>query len=116
MFQYTISTTNQLPEKMAVSLDEENELVLQPNKLAHGLCVSSTYDSTTNTYENVIYVAGGSGTQAKLGTEWNGKISKFAFVEGYVIPVTLGGQGWLIPESLSELKVKDDIVQIVLYS
>lgn len=116
MFQYTINTTNQLPEKMAVSLNEENELILQPNKEAHGLCVSSTYDNTTNSYNNVIYVAGGSGEQAKLGAEWDGKISKFIFVSGYVIPVILGGQGWLVPETLSEPKNKDDIVQIVLYA
>lgn len=116
MFQYTISTTSQLPEKMAVSLNEENELILQTNKEAHGLCVSSAYNSETSSYDNVIYVAGGSGEQAKLGAEWDGKISKFVFVNGYVMPVILGGQGWLIPEVLSEPKNKNDLVQIVLYA
>lgn len=116
MFQYTTNTTSQLQEKMAVSLDEENELILQTNKKAHGLCVSSVYDSETSSYNNVIYVAGGAGEQAKLGAEWDGKISKFVFVKGYVMPVILGGEGWLIPEVLSEPKNKDDIVQIVLYS
>jgi hypothetical protein len=115
MFQYTINTLSQLPEKMAVSLDEENELTLQSNKPACGLCVSSTYNSEINAYENLIYVAGGSGTQAELGVEWDGKLTRFIFTEGYVFPVTLGGLGWILPESLSQEKNKDDIVQIVLY-
>lgn len=48
-------------------------------------------------YRAQVYVAGGGGTEMRLGASWDGNLSRFEIVSGAVHPVTSGGQGWLIP-------------------
>jgi hypothetical protein len=115
MLQYTEYTPNALSEKKAVSLSKEGELFVQTNDKAHGVCVSSVLIAETNTYENVIYVAGGDGAEATLGDTWEGKLTRVIFLGGYAYPVATGGDGWIVPEPLSEPKEKDSLVRVVLY-
>lgn len=116
MFQYIQNTQSPLLANMAVSLSEEGDLINQGENLAHGICVSSTLIAETNEYENLIYVAGGPGVQVKLGTDWDGKLSRVTFINGYAVPTVSKGQGWLVPEQLDTNKNENDLVQVVLYS
>lgn len=116
MFEYTENTTLPLLINTAVSLNGEGDLTNQGENPAHGICVSSTLNTETNEYENVIYVAGGPGVQVKLGAEWDGKLTRFTLVGGYALPTSSKGQGWIVPENLNEPKNQDDLVQVVLYN
>ncbi len=115
MFQYTEFTDEPLIPNMAVSLSVDGKLKIQDSDTAHGICVSSTLNSETDTYENVIYVAGGPGVQVKLGVEWDGKLTRCVLVDGYVLPTVSTGQGWIAPENLQAQKEEGDLVQVVLY-
>ena len=116
MFQYTDYTDEALTPNMAVSLSLNGVLSVQGNSPAHGVCVSSTFKNETNTYENVIYVAGGPGVQVKLGVEWDGKLTRCTFRNGYVLPTVSKGQGWIAPEVLEEQKLEGDLGQVILYA
>ena len=72
-------------------------------------------DSDPVTYESKIYVAGGGGQDMVLGAAWNGILTRFEFQNGQAIPVSSGGDGWLVPEFPNATKVIGDVVQGAIY-
>lgn len=62
-----------------------------------------------------IYVAGGGGTEMRLGAAWDGALSRFEIVAGSVHPVASGGAGWLIPSYPRAGASIGDLVQGAIY-
>ena len=117
MIFYTEQTTQILDINKAVERDLDGNLVIHSSGQALGVVMSSYQvpDSDPVTYESKIYVAGGGGQDMVLGAAWNGILTRFEFQNGQAVPVSSGGDGWLVPEFPVASKVSGDVVQGAIY-
>ena len=117
MIFYTEETSELLDINKAVERNQSGHLVIQSNSEAVGVVMSSNVIADTNPsrFESRIYVGGGGGQSLILGADWDGVLTRFEFQNGLAIPISSGGDGWLIPEFPSTTKNSGDIVQGAIY-
>ena len=117
MIFYTEQTTKILDINKAVERDENGQLITHSSGVVLGVVMSSyqVQNSDPATFESKIYVGGGGGQSLILGATWDGVLTRFEFQNGLVVPISSGGNGWLIPEFPGTSKNNGDIVQGAIY-
>ena len=117
MIFYTEQTLNNLEIAKAVERNQQGDLVEHTNGTPIGIVmqIDELEGSDPLAYAVKVYVAGGGGQSIKLGSDWDGLLSRFEIVEGYARPTSNEGHGWLIPSFPSQPKVEGEIVQAALY-
>ena len=117
MIFYTEQTTNNLEIAKAVERSPQGELVEHTSGIPLGVVmqIDEIQGSDPLAYAVKIYVAGGGGQGIKLGSDWDGVLSRFEIVAGYAVPCLENGDGWLIPEYPKELRQAGEIAQGAIY-
>jgi len=117
MIFYTEQTLNNLEIAKAVERSPQGELVEHTSGTPLGIVmqIDEIQGSDALVYAAKIYVAGGGGQSIKLGSDWDGVLSRFEIVEGCAQPTSTGGQGWLIPNFPNTPQVAGELAQAALY-
>lgn len=115
MIYYSENTTQEFNVGDALELDSDGNVTLHTSGICIGFVRASVPLETTG-YRVQIYVAGGGGTEMRLGASWDGNLSRFEIVAGTVRPVASGGQGWLIPSYPKAPAEIGDLVHGSIYS
>lgn len=116
MIYYTYEANDSCVVGQFVQLSTDtNKVENHTSGLVLGLC-RRIYENQDNTIKYCeVYVAGGGGQQAILGSNWNGTPSRFDVVQSKVQPVSSGGIGWIIPNFPKSSSVAGDLVYISIY-
>lgn len=116
MIYYTYKANDNIIEGQFVQLSSD-ELTIENHITGSvlGLCIRSYISEDDSIRYAEIYVAGGSGQQAILNTDWNGSPSRFNVVNAKVHPVSQGGVGWIIPSFPRASANAGELVYISIY-
>lgn len=116
MIFYTIRTNQVFNIGQIIQKNNDDTYSLNNNTgLVLGSIMNSNSidDSSDNEYQ--VYGGGGGGVKMRLGSNWNGKITRFEFNNDSIVPVESGGSGWIIPNYPEESKLSGDLVDAVIY-
>lgn len=116
MIYYTYSASSNVVVNQFVQLSPDtNTVENHTTGKVLGLCRSVYVSEDDSIRYAEVYVAGGGGQPAILGTDWNGSPTRFDVIDSKVVPVSQGGLGWIIPELPRETKHSNSLVNIAIY-
>ena len=114
MIYFTLHTSDSFTVGEAVQ-KSSNSVVPHTDGVVLGVVMLCT-EVSEGLYETRIYSAGGGGTDMLLGAAWDGSAGRFRFENGRVVPVDVGGDGWLLPELPQTPKEVGDMIKGAIYA
>lgn len=115
MIYYTVQSNVSFETGQVIQKTNDSIVLNDGTGLTLGVVTSCNFNEDTNIYEVVIYAAGGGGSKIKLSSAWNGKASRFEFLNDGITPTSAEGHGWLIPDYPTKSHVSGELVSAAIY-